>query len=110
MPDTEKIKMRVNVAGESISLAVPFDEQDFVRDTERRITELFDNWRERFPSKSVRELLAMMTYQYASYYHAVSRRHTETLKALSDCNDRLDAALAGVIPDAEKKAHPHVEW
>lgn len=89
--------MRVNIAGENISLAVPFDEQDFVRDTERRIAELFDSWRERFPSKSVRELLAMMTYQYASYYEALNLRQTDTLRSLAECNARLDDILAGVM-------------
>ncbi len=88
--------MHVNIAGEYISLAVPFDEQDFVRDTERHIAELFDSWRERFPSKSVRELLAMMTYQYASYYEAISLRQKETLHSLAECNDRLDRILSGV--------------
>lgn len=87
--------MRVNIAGEIISLAVPFDDQDFVRDTERRIAELFDNWRERFPSKSVRELLAMMTYQYASYYNALSRRQTDTIAALLQCDARLGDIIAG---------------
>lgn len=86
--------MRVNIAGEIISLAVPFDDQDFVRDTERSIAELFDNWRERFPSKSVRELLAMMTYQYASYYHAVSRRQADAIASLEECNARLDDIIA----------------
>lgn len=86
--------MRINVGGENISLAVPFDEQDFVRDTENKITELFDNWHERFPSKSVKELLAMMTYQYASYYYAMSRRHNEMLEELSACNARLDESIA----------------
>lgn len=93
--------MRVNIAGENISLAVPFDEQDFVRDTERSIVELFDNWRERFPSKSVRELLAMMTYQYASYYHALSRRHAEALSELEKCNSRLDDILTGLPATAD---------
>lgn len=97
MKDTEKIRMRVNIAGENISLAVFFDEQDFVRDTEKRINELFDNWRERFPSKSSKELLAMMTYQYASYYQAINQRHNEMLKELSECNARLDKAIAADI-------------
>ena len=94
MKDSDRIKMRVTIAGETVSLAVPFDEQDFVRDTEKSIMELFDKWRERFPSKSVRELLAMMTYQYASYYHTLNIRHSEAIKELEACNARLDELLA----------------
>lgn len=82
MEDTDKIKMRIKIAGMSIPLVVGFSEQDHVRDTERLVAGLFDNWRRMFPSKSEQELLAMMTYQYASYYLALS-------KSREDMADRL---------------------
>lgn len=67
--DTEKIKMEINIAGEHIKLSVPFNRQDLVRDTEKGVAELYDSWRLRFPRKSESELLAMIAYQYASYYY-----------------------------------------
>lgn len=73
MQDTDKIKMRIKIAGLSIPLSVAFKEQDHVRETEARVAELFDNWRRMFPTKSTEELLAMMTYQYASHYLAETR-------------------------------------
>lgn len=68
----EKVKMRIKIAGMSIPLNVGFNEQDHVRKTENMVAELFDNWRRMFPTKSEQELLAMMTYQYASYYLALT--------------------------------------
>ena len=91
--DTEKIKMHVKVAGQDISLTVGFDDQDFVRLTERRIDELFNDWRAHFPSKSLQELLAMMTYQYASYYLSLSRRQQDAIARLQECDSALDAAI-----------------
>lgn len=89
------------MAGEIITLSVGFDEQDFVRDTERQISELFETWRKRFPSKSVAELMAMMTYQYASYYMAVSKRHAEALDMLAECDGRLEKILLGRVAEAD---------
>lgn len=97
--------MRINIAGESIQLSVGFDEQDFVRDTERRIAGLFDTWRERFPSKSSRELLAMMTYQYASYYLTLSRRQDDMMAGLAECDSRLDDIILSLDSPA-RSGHP----
>ena len=80
MKDTDKIKMRIKIAGMSIPLNVAFSEQDHVRETERRM----------FPSKSEQELLAMMTYQYASYYLALSANREEISDTLLDFERKVD--------------------
>lgn len=90
MKDTDKIKMRIKIAGMGIPLNVAFSEQDHVRETERRVAELFDNWRRMFPSKSEQELLAMMTYQYASYYLALSANREEISDTLLDFERKVD--------------------
>ena len=90
MKDTDKIKMRIKIAGMSIPLNVAFSEQDHVRETERRVAELFDNWRRMFPSKSEQELLAMMTYQYASNYLALSANREEISDTLLDFERKVD--------------------
>lgn len=89
MKDTDKIKMRIKIAGMSIPLIVGFDEQDHVRETERRVAELFDNWRRMFPAKSEQELLAMMTYQYASYYLALSKSREQIAEQLSEFDKQV---------------------
>lgn len=93
MKDTDKIKMRIKIAGMTIPLTVDFAEQDHVRETEKRIAELFDNWHRMFPSKSETELLGMMTYQYASYYLALSRRSDAVAEELLDFEKSLDRAV-----------------
>ncbi len=85
--------MRIKIAGMSIPLTVAFKDQDHVRETETRIAELFDNWRRMFPSKSTEELLAMMTYQYASYYLALSRSRDKMTQELLDFEKVLDKAV-----------------
>jgi len=93
MQDTDKIKMRIKIAGLGIPLTVAFKDQDHVRETEAKIAELFDNWRRMFPSKSTEELLAMMTYQYASYYLALSRSRDKIAEELLDFEKVLDRAV-----------------
>lgn len=93
MQETDKIKMRVKIAGLSIPLTVAFKDQDHVRETETRIAELFDNWRRMFPAKSTEELLAMMTYQYASYYLALSRSRDKIAEQLLEFEKVLDRAV-----------------
>ena len=93
MQETDKIKMRVKIAGLSIPLTVAFKDQDHVRETETRIAELFDNWRRMFPAKSTEELLAMMTYQYASYYLALTRSRDKIAEQLLDFEKVLYRAV-----------------
>lgn len=91
--DTDKIKMQINIAGERISLTVGFDEQDAVREAEASVATLFKDWRRMFPKKSVQELLAMIAYQYASYYLALRHRHEDVVEMLSDFEKRIDGVL-----------------
>lgn len=85
--------MRIKIAGLAIPLTVAFKDQDHVRETEKKIGELFDNWRRMFPSKSSEELLAMMTYQYASYYLALTRSREKLTADLEACEAILDKAV-----------------
>lgn len=89
---TDQIKMEINIAGEKILLTVPFSRQIAVRNTERAVNALYDNWRQQFPDKSVKELLAMMAYQFASYYDQLRERvdamRTEAIE-IDEILDRL---------------------
>ena len=67
-----KINIEVNIAGERLSLNVPFPQQDFVRKTESEIKFRLKELRDRFPGKGQKELLAMMVYHYASNYYSLA--------------------------------------
>lgn len=93
MKNDENIQMMINIAGERIPLTVPFSQQNQVRETEKNIGELYNKWRSRFPRKSNQELLAMMTYQYASFYLSLSELYAKACTDITEIGDLLDKAL-----------------
>lgn len=92
--DQDKVKMKINIAGEEIVLTVPYSEQENTRDTEANINSLFRTWRNRFPEKSDRELLAMIAFQYASHYDEILRNYNAALDAAEELRKEADAKLA----------------
>lgn len=96
MSDAGKVKMKIKVADETIPLTVQFDEQNDVRDTEVKINLLYAQWHQKFPHKTTKELLAMMTYQYASYYMAYARRHSSVVDMLKDFESKIDDIINSV--------------
>lgn len=95
MSNPEKVKMYINVAGEHVMLSIPFDRQDFVRDTEREIASLHASWKRRFPEKNDRELLAMIVYQYASFYYELLERQEQSAGLAEECLAEVRAMRAG---------------
>ncbi len=93
MKDTENVKMEINIAGEHLTLSVPFSRQDLVRDTEKNITHLYDSWRRKFPTRTNTEVLAMITYQYASYYIDAMRRERDASAAADELLQTADNIL-----------------
>ena len=89
MKNTDKIKMQVSIAGVPVSLNVPFDEQDAVRETEQGIADLYNNWRIRFPNKSLETLLAMIAY----HYHSIMASNAALSQTIRDSIDVIDSTL-----------------
>lgn len=88
--DKGKVKMRVKIGSFSVPLNVEFDEQDHVREAERLVASLYDNWRRMFANKSEPELLAMMTYQYASHYLKLQEDREKIGAELLDFEKEVD--------------------
>lgn len=88
------VKIEINIAGELIMLSVPFDKQESVRDCENAINKLYKEWRLQFPRKTASELLAMVAYQYASYYHELSDRFDALNNKIGDINSELSRLLS----------------
>ncbi|MDE7159902.1 MAG: cell division protein ZapA [Muribaculaceae bacterium] len=91
MNDPEKVKIHITIAGERIPLTVDAPKQGAVRRTERHVAELFDTWHKRFPAKSDMEILAMVAYQFASYYDDLRDRYEAARDAATQIDDRLQA-------------------
>lgn len=104
MKETEKIKMHINIAGERLQLTVPFERQEFVRDTEREITELYDDWRSRFNGKSTKEIMAMMIYRFASRRRDLISELSEAAGRAEEAEDLLDRLLTPT--DGETESGP----
>lgn len=90
MTESDKVKMTISVGGEHIALSVGFNKQDAVRKAERSASELFNSWRLRWPARSDKEILAMVAYQFASYYQDLLSRIDEATAVAEEINRKLD--------------------
>jgi len=93
MKDTDDVKMEINIAGEHLTITVPFSRQDFVRETEKNIAHLYNSWRRQFPMRTNAEVLAMVAYQYASYYRDLLAREDEASTLAAELLDTADGIL-----------------
>lgn len=100
--DKEKVKIEINIAGEPLVLSVPYSKQGSVRKCERDINALYSDWRIRFPRKTPSELLAMLAYQYASFYLELNDR----MQALTQSLEAASSRLSDIITEP---AHPGAE-
>lgn len=83
--NTEMTKMNLNIGGALIKITVPFSQQDFVRDVEEQVNNLYAKWRHEFQKKTDREILAMITYRYASAYYELSESMAKACEKAEEC-------------------------
>lgn len=93
MKETDEIEIKIKIANEQLTLRNKISEQEFVRDVEANIAELYSTWRPRFPHLSESRLLAMMVYQYASFYFTMRRRHNDAMSSAAFASSLLADAL-----------------
>lgn len=82
--------MKLDIAGESFVLSVPYSQQEETRQTEAEVNMLFTTWRRRFPEKGDRELLAMIAFRYADHYSALRREKEMSEEEVDKLNRLLD--------------------
>jgi len=87
MSDTRKITMHLDIGDHHIAVQVPPDRRDFIRDVEKNVNGLYSKWRKDFPDKSNVEILAMVTYQYASFYSTYKERYEQAVAKADECLD-----------------------
>ena len=85
MNDSQKIKMYLNIGDQRLTVNVPFERQDFVRDVESSIQRLYGQWRNTFTTKSDREILAMVAYQFASHYSEMKESYEAAAVKAREC-------------------------
>ena len=93
MNDTDKVKMTLNIGGERLTLTVDFQKQDAVRDAERIASDKYKEFRLQYPSRTDREILAMVAYQIDYFYHDLFKRHKEATDMADEIDRKLDLIL-----------------
>lgn len=87
---TEVVTIDINIAALKIPLKIELDKLPVAREIEAELGGLYKSWRQKFPNKSDKELLAMIAYQYASYYKELSALYKEAQELSQECDRRLD--------------------
>ncbi|MDE7109808.1 MAG: cell division protein ZapA [Muribaculaceae bacterium] len=95
MNDSDKVKMTINIGGEHMQIAVPFNRQDAVRDAEKAVAQLFDAWKLKWPRHSDTRILAMAAYQFAISYQDLLSLHEKAVAKAQECDSRLQNLLDG---------------
>ncbi len=93
MKNSDKVKMTLNIGGEHIPLTVPFDQQDAIRDAEKAVSQIYNHWRLKWPSRSEKEVMAMVAFQFASNYQELLTIQEDGARIASLCKDRVSALL-----------------
>lgn len=87
--DKGNINIEINIAGEFIRLVVPYDKQESVRKCESAVNSLYSEWRNRFPRKTPMEILAMIAYQYASFFNDLEQKYQQLSEELADISESI---------------------
>ena len=98
--------MFLNIGNQQLAVTVPAARQKFVRNVESGISDLYNKWRKQFPGKPDREILAMVAYQYASFYATLSERYEEAARLAAGCLEELQRDTTGAGTDADKNVEP----
>lgn len=93
MKETDEIDIKIKIANQELKLHQPVGSQEFIRDVEDKVEQLWNTWRVRFPQLSENRILAMMVYQYASFYMQQSKRNAAAEKTVRALSEQLRGAL-----------------
>ena len=90
MNDSDKIIMTLNIGDQRIQMSSPFARQEFVRVVESEVDGLYRKWRKKFPAEDDNELLAMVAYQFASFYYELKERYEKATDIAIDCLKQIE--------------------
>ncbi|MDE5713456.1 MAG: cell division protein ZapA [Muribaculaceae bacterium] len=93
MKNTDLVKMILNIGGEHIPLTVPFDRQDAMRDAEKAVSQLYAKWRSERPTRSDKEIMAMVAHQFAYLYQGLLAKYEHAIDMAAYCEHRLSEII-----------------
>lgn len=85
-----------------ISMTIASDTEEIVRQAEYSVNKVWNTWRRDFSDRNPKEVLAMVTFQFAKSYYQLLAQAERQQTLLKDFEDELDRLLD--IASEEEKA------
>lgn len=96
MNGSDNVKMTINIGGEHLSLTVSFNSQDDVRDAEKAASQLYQQWRAKWPTRSDKEIMAMVAYQFAFFYRKLLGLQQNAIELVNDCSSEIEGMIEDI--------------
>lgn len=92
MKTQQNITIKIADVG-AISMSINPETEELVRRAEHSINKVWNAWRNDFPTRNSREILAMVTYQYAKSYYQLLEQVERQQNLLRDFENEMDSLL-----------------
>lgn len=79
---------------------IPADTEEIVRRAEYNANKVWSKWRNEFPNRSSKEILAMIAFQFAKSYYQLLEQVDRQQSLLKDFEEELDRLLQIESPDS----------
>jgi len=76
-----------------ISMTILPETEEIVRTAERKVNEVWTKWSHDFEGRTSKEVLAMVTFQFAKAYYQLMDQVNRQEQVLTDFENRLDSLL-----------------
>lgn len=96
MKKQQKITIRIADVG-SFGMNIDADSEEVVRVAEKSVNKVWNAWRNEFSEKSNKEILAMVTFQFAKLYYQLLEQVKRQQTLIDDFESELNRLLD--LPD-----------
>ena len=88
-------------------MTIPAETEEIVRRAEYYVNKVWNKWRSDFPDYNSKEILAMLSFQYARNYFQLLEQVKRQQTLLKDFEDELNRLL-NIGSEASAESHPDV--
>ena len=92
MFEPEKQRITLKIAQQQLKTQIDRESEERIRKVEKEVNNLWNEWRQLYPSRTDAEILAMVAFQYAVLYYDEKAK-----------NDTREASLMKFIKEYEEK-------
>ena len=76
-----------------ISMTIPVETEELVRRAEKNINKVWNAWRNSYSTRTSKEVLAMVTFQFAKSYYQLLEQMGQQQQLMADFEAELDRLL-----------------